>query len=51
MKNARSPFPLRVPVELMDQIKIRAKKENRSVNNMLVQIIKGGITHIEQQEA
>ena len=38
-------FSLRLPEELMEEVKVIAKEEDRSVNNMIAYILKTWIEH------
>lgn len=40
-----SVFSLRLPEELMEEVKVIAKEEDRSANNMIVYILKAWIEH------
>ena len=41
------PFSLRLPAELMKKVKNAAEREGRSINNMIVHIIRNWLTQQE----
>lgn len=48
MPTDKIPFTLRLPEEVLDELRVIAKKENRSVNNLIEYFIKLGIDKFKE---